>query len=92
MKIKAGGFCHSDVMAHNGVFGTNLPYIGSHEPAGVIEEVGSDVKNFKVGDKVGALPYGSCCGIFSPQLSWRSPTERDQANAQTARPTALYSV
>lgn len=62
IKIKAGGFCHTDLMALNHEFGDTLPYIGSHEPAGIIEELGSDVKGFKVGDKVGAVAFDSCCG------------------------------
>lgn len=62
IKIRAGGFCHTDLMALNNEFDSPLPYIGSHEPAGIIEEVGSDVKNFKKGDRVGAIAFDSPCG------------------------------
>ena len=35
--------------------------IGSHEPAGTIAAIGSDVKNFKLGDRVGSMnTYGYC--------------------------------
>lgn len=62
IKMKAGGFCHTDLMALNNEFHSDLPFIGSHEPAGIIEELGSDVKGFKVGDRVGAIAFDSCCG------------------------------
>jgi D-arabinose 1-dehydrogenase-like Zn-dependent alcohol dehydrogenase len=35
IRIKAAGFCHTDLMALNNEFNSPLPYIGSHEGAGV---------------------------------------------------------
>jgi Zn-dependent alcohol dehydrogenase len=49
VRIKAAGFCHTDAMALNNEFNSPLPFIGSHEPAGIIEVVGSDVKDFHKG-------------------------------------------
>ncbi|RKK66799.1 hypothetical protein BFJ69_g15061 [Fusarium oxysporum] len=63
VQIKAGGFCHTDCMALENTFGSKLPFIGSHEPAGVVVEVGSDVQGFAEGDRVGCLNFDSCCGI-----------------------------
>jgi len=62
MKMGAGGFCHTDLMALNHEFNTTLPYIGSHEASGIVEEVGAQVKGFKKGDRVGALNFDSPCG------------------------------
>lgn len=62
VRIKAAGFCHTDLMALNGEFETKLPFIGSHEPAGIIEEVGSDVQGFHRGDRVGCINFDSVCG------------------------------
>ncbi|PCD23908.1 hypothetical protein AU210_015422 [Fusarium oxysporum f. sp. radicis-cucumerinum] len=62
VQIKAGGFCHTDCMALENAFGSKLPFIGSHEPAGVVVEVGSDVHGFAEGDRVGCLNFDSCCG------------------------------
>lgn len=36
-----------------------LPAVLGHEGAGIVEEVGSSVKNFKVGDPV-VMAYNSC--------------------------------
>ncbi|KLP05676.1 ADH2-alcohol dehydrogenase II [Fusarium fujikuroi] len=44
IQIKAGGFCHTDCMALENAFGSKLPFIGSHEPAGVVVEVGSEAQ------------------------------------------------
>jgi len=52
-------------MALNGDFGTKLPFIGSHEPAGIIKEVGSDVQGFQRGDRVGCVNFNSVCGKLS---------------------------
>jgi len=46
----------------NNEFNSPLPYIGSHEPAGVIAELGSEVKAYKVGDRVGAINFEQVCG------------------------------
>lgn len=62
VRIKAAGFCHTDLMALNNEFKTRLPFIGSHEPAGIIEDVGADVKGFQEGDKVGCINFDSVCG------------------------------
>lgn len=62
VKIKAGGFCHTDCMALENAFNSKLPFIASHEPAGVVVEVGSDVIGFAEGDRVGCINFESCCG------------------------------
>ncbi|GCB25987.1 alcohol dehydrogenase [Aspergillus awamori] len=62
VRVKAAGFCHTDLMALNNEFGTQLPFIGSHEPAGIIEEVGSRVTGFQKGDRVGCINFDSVCG------------------------------
>ncbi|KAI9729927.1 MAG: hypothetical protein M1818_008367 [Claussenomyces sp. TS43310] len=62
VKIHAGGFCHTDLMALNNEFHTKLPYIGSHEPAGTITEVGSEVQGYRIGDRVGAISFDGPCG------------------------------
>ncbi|KAL2802414.1 chaperonin 10-like protein [Aspergillus granulosus] len=62
VKIKAAGFCHTDLMALNNEFASTLPFIGSHEPAGVVEEVGAQVTGFQKGDRVGCINFDTVCG------------------------------
>ena len=53
IRIKAAAICGSDVHGWDGSTGRRQPpIIMGHEGAGVIEEVGPLVTNFKVGDRV----------------------------------------
>ena len=48
------GICHSDVhQARNEWKNTNYPCMPGHEIIGTVEKVGSQVKNFEVGEVVG---------------------------------------
>lgn len=63
IKVMATGLCRSDWHGWQGHDSdiTELPHIPGHEFAGVIHEVGKDVKNWKVGDRVTA-PFVCGCG------------------------------
>jgi (R,R)-butanediol dehydrogenase/meso-butanediol dehydrogenase/diacetyl reductase/L-iditol 2-dehydrogenase len=53
VRIKAASICGSDVHGYDGSTGRRQPpLIMGHEGSGIIEEVGSMVTNFKVGDRV----------------------------------------
>ena len=61
IKNKSIGLNYIDIYHRTGVYPLPLPNGIGLEAAGVIEEVGSDVKEFKVGDRVAhaAAPPGS---------------------------------
>jgi alcohol dehydrogenase len=62
VKVEATGLCRSD---WHGWMGHDqdiiLPHVPGHELAGIIIEIGSDIKNFKPGDRV-TVPFVSGCG------------------------------
>jgi alcohol dehydrogenase len=62
MKVRSSGLCRSD---WHGWMGHDpdivLPHVPGHEWAGIVEEVGRDVKGFKAGDRVTA-PFVCGCG------------------------------
>ncbi|OAK95661.1 GroES-like protein [Phaeosphaeriaceae sp. SRC1lsM3a] len=63
VQVHAAGFCHSDLQVFHGQFPAELPMIPSHEPAGIIAQVGSKVQaRWKVGDRVGVLNFKNACG------------------------------
>ncbi len=70
--LKACGICGTDVhIAREGTLPTAFtPIALGHEPAGVISELGADVKDWKVGDRVAVYPH-VFCGTCPSCLSGR---------------------
>ncbi|MDQ0214516.1 D-arabinose 1-dehydrogenase-like Zn-dependent alcohol dehydrogenase [Oikeobacillus pervagus] len=69
VQVKANGVCRSDWHAWVGDWEwiglkPELPHILGHEFAGIIEEVGANVKRFKKGDRV-VIPFSMGCGKCS---------------------------
>eukprot|EP01039_Chlorochromonas_danica_P011431 gene11431-12780_t len=64
VELKACGFCHTDIHAIEGDWSVKpkLPLTPGHEGVGYVKEVGSDVRNVKVGDYVGVPWLYSTCG------------------------------
>lgn len=52
MKVKATAICISDIYSIRGERPLQLPHIMGHEAAGIVAEVGGEVKNFKPGDRI----------------------------------------
>jgi len=52
MKVKATAICISDIYSIRGERPLQLPHIMGHEAAGIVAEVGGEVKNFKPGERI----------------------------------------
>lgn len=62
VKVEACGVCHSDAFVKSGGFpGLKLPRIPGHEIAGRVDALGSEVKSWKLGDRVGVGWHGGHC-------------------------------
>ena len=58
IRVQAAGVGYWDVMACQGLFGEmGFPYVPGFETAGVVEQVGSGVTDFAVGDEVYAFDF-----------------------------------
>src|SRR6185437_11810075 len=73
IRTVASGVCHSDLHCLHGTLPTKTPAILGHEPAGIIEAVGSEVAALKPGDHVIActsIYCGNCtqCLLGRPHL------------------------
>ncbi|OLS40694.1 zinc-dependent alcohol dehydrogenase [Bacillus sp. MRMR6] len=62
VKITSSAICGSDLHLIHGMI-PNMPtdFVIGHEPMGVVEEVGPDVRNLKKGDRV-IIPFNVSCG------------------------------
>jgi D-arabinose 1-dehydrogenase-like Zn-dependent alcohol dehydrogenase len=59
IRVQACGVCHSDVITKEGLFpGISYPRVPGHEIAGIIDEVGAGVKDWKKGQRVGVGWHG----------------------------------
>jgi aryl-alcohol dehydrogenase len=59
VRMVAVGVCHTDINVVKQQFPLPLPMILGHEGAGVVEDVGAEVRTVKPGDKV-VLTFDSC--------------------------------
>jgi D-arabinose 1-dehydrogenase-like Zn-dependent alcohol dehydrogenase len=59
VKVQACGVCHSDVLTKDGLWpGIQYPRVPGHEIAGVIDELGAGVTEWKKGQRVGVGWHG----------------------------------
>lgn len=61
VKIRAAGLCHTDLEVIEGALRFPMPIVLGHEAAGVVEEVGTEVRGVEKGDHV-VLSWNPHCG------------------------------
>lgn len=64
IEVKAAGICGSDLAYDNGEHPEHLncPVVLGHEFSGIVNQIGKNVKGWKVGDRVVSDNTGSVCG------------------------------
>lgn len=77
VEVKATGMCRSDWHAWAGHEEIAFPHVPGHELAGVVAEIGSQVQNLKVGDRV-TVPFVCGCGRCQWCRSGRAQVCPDQ--------------
>ncbi len=61
VRVRATGVCRSDWHAWKGHDPVPLPHVPGHELAGVVEDVGPEVRHWRAGDRV-TVPFVCGCG------------------------------
>ncbi len=61
LKVTATAICGSDLHIYSGSLPQARPIVMGHEFMGIVEEVGSEVRNLKRGDRV-VVPFPVACG------------------------------
>ena len=97
VQVEATGVCHSDISAVRGYLGLDNPTIIGHEVAGTILEVGRDVHDFAVGERIiGSLvPHcGTCywCVNGQSHLCARTWDVREQVRATRSSGESINSM
>jgi propanol-preferring alcohol dehydrogenase len=63
IKIQVCGVCRTDIhIAEGDLCLRKSPLILGHEVVGIVDEIGNDVKKFKIGDKAGVCWLNRTCG------------------------------
>jgi len=66
-KITYAGICHSDIHQVKEEWGPALfPMVPGHEIVGIVTEIGSDVRKFSVGDRIGVGVFIDSCRECEP--------------------------
>lgn len=61
LRVTSTAICGSDLHIYNGLFPQIKPLVMGHEFMGVVEDVGSEVKRWKRGDRL-VVPFPIACG------------------------------
>lgn len=61
VKIHAAGICGTDMHIIHDEYSCNYPVIMGHEYSGIVVEIGNDVTNFQVGDRIVSLTAAVKC-------------------------------
>jgi Zn-dependent alcohol dehydrogenase len=83
VRVLAAGLCHSDLSVIDGSRPRPMPMVLGHEVSGEIVELGADVANFRVGDRI-VFSFVPSCGYCLPCASGRSALCEPGARANLA--------
>ena len=71
IEIHASGICHTDLEVMRGNYGSSaFPLVPGHEYAGLVCEIGPDVTNLRVGDRVVVDPNLECGNCPACKKGW----------------------
>ena len=82
VRIEASGLCHTDIHAARGDWPVQpgLPFTPGHEGVGIVEELGSDVTELAIGDRVAMPWFGYGCGTCGYCVDGRETLCESQRN------------
>lgn len=82
VRLEASGLCHTDIHAARGDWPVqpSLPFTPGHEGVGIVHEVGKDVSEVAIGDRVAMPWFGFGCGACGYCIDGRETLCESQRN------------
>ena len=82
VRLEASGLCHTDIHAARGDWPVqpSLPFTPGHEGVGIVEQIGADVTEVAVGDRVAMPWFGYGCGACGYCVDGRETLCESQRN------------
>ena len=80
VRIEVAGVCHSDLSVVDGNRPRPTPMLLGHEAAGIVEEIGAEVRDVMVGDRVVLTFLPRCGECAACATDGRLPCERGSAS------------
>lgn len=78
VRVHLVGLCRTDLAVADGRLPVQMPRILGHELVGVVEELGTDVDQVAVGDRVSAHPVVACLQCKRCQSGWPEACEHGE--------------
>jgi alcohol dehydrogenase (NADP+)/uncharacterized zinc-type alcohol dehydrogenase-like protein len=90
IEIKAASICHSDIHQEKGHWGKQqYPQVPGHEIAGVVTQVGKNVRKFKVGDRAGVGCMVNGCTTCGDEEQYLPDTKFTYGYPEEKEPTGI---
>ncbi len=81
IRVTSTAICGSDLHIYNGLIPDKQKFVVGHEFMGVVEEVGTDVKNLQIGERV-VVPFPIACGQCYFCTHAHLPTQCENSNPE----------
>ncbi len=81
IRVTATAICGSDLHIYNGLIPDTKSFVVGHEFMGIVEEVGTEVKNLQIGDRV-VVPFPIACGHCYFCQHAHLPTQCENSNPE----------
>jgi NADPH2:quinone reductase len=92
VKIEAAGVNYTDIYFRTGQYRGSLPFILGQEAAGIVDAVGPEVNDVKVGDRVAYAPEQGAYAEYAVVPAWRLVPVPDNLDLKLAAAVMLQGL
>jgi NADPH2:quinone reductase len=92
VKIEAAGVNYTDIYFRTGQYRGSLPFILGQEAAGIVDSVGPEVREVKIGDRVAYAPEQGAYAEYAVVPAWRLVPVPDNLDLKLAAAVMLQGL